>query len=164
MIYAFACSHETRWKAFDPSLAAATFLLLLLLFNSGFSFRFTTEFDSIAGWSIILRRSIREFGLVDIVDHLNESLLNIDVATCACFEIHHVIVSCQLLSFLSCHCTFVSQIALVANEESGDICITILVNGHDPSSYRLERLWLCQIEADPLDFSLAIIQVWIIMP
>ena len=135
-------------EANSNSLAAAFLFFLRGLILVRLGLRLAAQLDGITGWLLLLCARALKFILVDLVDHLHESLLHVDVASRARLKVLHVIVRCQLLSFLSRDRTFICKIALVANEKSRDISFAVLVDGHDPPSHGLESLRLGQIEAD----------------
>ena len=95
--------------------------------------RWATQLDGIA-WNRCRITSRREFILVDLVDHLHERLLNIDVSPGARLEVLHVIVGGKLFSLLSRDGTLFRQITLVANEQCCDVSFAVLIDGHDPAS------------------------------
>ena len=98
------------------SLAAAFLFFLRGLILVRLGLRLAAQLDGITSWLLLLCARALKFILVDLVDHLHESLLHVDVASRARLKVLHVIVRCQLLSFLSRDCTFICKIALVANE------------------------------------------------
>ena len=140
-------SHWRLWPL--ESLAASSFLLFGFVLLCC-CLRLSAKLDSATGlWLYRWATSCaREFILVDLVDHLHESFLHVDVSAGTRFVILHVIVSCKLFGFLSRDSALVSKIALVADEKCGYIRLAVLVNSHDPSPDRLECLWLGQVEAD----------------
>ena len=146
MLFILNCSVSDRYLD-ATSLSAAALLFLILLSLVCLLLGRTTQLDGIASGRWLLA-SRREFILVDLVDHLHERLLHIDISTGARLEVLHVIVSGELFSLLSRDCALLRQITLVAYEQCCDVSLAILIDGHDPASNRLERLWLGQIETD----------------
>ena len=130
------------------SLAAATLLLLFSFVGRGRFFTLASKFDSVAGHG--LRTStgtLSELFLVDHVDHGHESVGHVGASLRTRLEILHVVVRCELLGLLA-RDHAIGQVALVADEQSGDVRLAVLVHCDDPSTHRLERLLLGHVETD----------------
>ena len=98
------------------AFAASTFLLLGLgLF--GTCLGLAAELEGFTLWGLVLGGCTRwsELVLIDLIDNLDEGVLNFNVAARTCFEVHHIIVGSETLSFIPRDHSVLLQVTLRAN-------------------------------------------------